>query len=290
MDRILRDARSLWQMCFPTDTEEFLDFYFAQVARAEDTYIYYDAEEKPIAHIGILRYGYQDHGAEALAYISGACTHPEAQRQGIMGRLMRQVIEAERAKGTEALILIPASEELRAYYRRHFAFEDVATRWMMSLERYMHGRQPLRRIASSSPTAAGLLSQYYVGTKHITYTERQAEAIIAEYRHSTGALVLESVCGACRAGLMLARTEDKRSIIDCLIGTPSEQDELVRELQERYPDNEIELTNLFASEIRPELLEGKVGCCEMPWAMVLPLQPYTSYEDYRDLEVALVHN
>lgn len=290
MDKVLQDARYLWKLCFPTDTEDFMDFYFARVARAEDTYIYYDAEGKPLAHIGLLRYGYKDRGAEALAYISGACTHPEAQRQGLMGLLMRQVIETERARGTEALILIPASEELRGYYHRHFAFVDAAPRWTISWALYVEARLSARYVSIASPTAAGLLSHYYRGTSHITYTEQQAGAVIAEYRHSTGALVLESACGGCSAGLLLARLEDGRSVIDCLIGKPSVQDELVHELQERYPGNEILVANLFADDIQLELLEGKVGYASEPWAMVLPLQSSSGNEGYRSLAVALVHN
>ena len=135
MNSSIQAARTLWSICFPDDDADFLNFYFSKVARAEDTYLEYNQNGLAVAHIGIIRSEYFPRIKQPkrikLAYISGACVHPDYRGQGLMHKLMQSVEEEERKRGTDALILIPANEKLRAYYGENFGFADAGFRYQI---------------------------------------------------------------------------------------------------------------------------------------------------------------
>ena len=51
-----------------------------------------------------------------VCYIYGAATHPQYRRQGRMKALLLRAAEVARARGAKAVYLLPASEQLAAYY------------------------------------------------------------------------------------------------------------------------------------------------------------------------------
>lgn len=133
----LSDARALWSLCFDDD-ETFIDFYFSQVATEDTTLVHYNEHGTPIAHIGLPVYylcmGDGLHEEVACTYISGACVHPIYRRGGLMHQLMTRVLQEVATTPWDkwnadmaAVILIPANEELRRYYTRHFGFVTIGT-------------------------------------------------------------------------------------------------------------------------------------------------------------------
>lgn len=285
LSQSLRDARILWELCFPLDDAAFLDFYFARVARAADTFLSYDRDYRPIAHIGILRYAYAPRlgGHYQLAYISGACTHPRARGQGVMAELMRRVYASEQARGTDALILIPADEQLRRYYRQHFDFTDTAP--LYELEETQLDRYPALERPVTAPNAASLLTDYGATPEGIRYSKPQAEAIIDEYHlyPHTYAEELPGIGGGV-SGLLLARAAPDRLYIDKIIGDEGSRQRLLSRLKQRS-SQAISLGNLFASQ-----LSDTRQLTAKPWGMALPLSQSAKAHDWSSLEISLVHN
>lgn len=276
ISQILQDARTLWELSFPSDSAEFLDFYFSRVAKAEDTYIDYDDLGQPISHIGIQRYGHGLDETMHLAYISGACTHPEARGKGAMQTLMDRVIANERERGTSALILLPADEALRKYYYKHFGFRNTAPRSRLELNAYLElqAHKEQRRLSASSPEAFLCLAMQ--GREHITYSLESARAVLDEYRLTEGAscIAIEEN-GLCK-GLILLRHTDENLYLDALLG---ETEKLLPKL-ENYKGLEAEVAYVFSqsAELKQE-----------PWGMYLPLVDKLSLP-LEKLAISLVHN
>lgn len=282
----LQEARYLWELCFPSDDATFLDFYFSRVAKVEDTYIDYDAEGNPIGHIGILRYTTQiDNQSLHLAYISGACTHPKARRMGVMERLMQRVEKEERAKGTDALILIPASEELRRYYAKHFHFTDTAPRYSLTIEQFIELKHLDIPRGYNSPEA--LLASCPPSLCHIAYSESQAQAIIDEYKLYPSGIVELWQSGGDYVGLLLARNQDEAIYVDyCMTTDHSVRVSLLRRLQERHPDKPIVFPYIFREDAISTDAELKV----IPWGMSLKLIELGGSTMLSKLGISLVHN
>lgn len=271
----LTDARGLWAVCFPDDTPNFLDFYFSRVARAEDTYLDYDASGQARAHIGVLRYGCSLDASLKLAYVSGACTSPLLRKQGLMAKLMGRVLEEEAIKGTDALILIPASAELRQYYRRHFTFVDTAPMSCLELSGCCLPKSLSLPKPQPTSSLAELLCSERLSPIHISYTLKQAEDIIAEYSQSEGAVVdyVQTDCGY--EALLLARQLDKDIYVDALLGQVSQMELMLGRLE---GNKSIYLNHLFGQEL------GR------PWGMVRPLSERAYGLPWHQLGISLVHN
>lgn len=285
MNTIIAEARRLWQLCFPSDTSTFLDFYFTKVAKAEDTYVDYDSEgHRAVAHIGILRYTYRaEVGASPLhlAYVSGACTDPNYRKQGLMSKLMNRVIQEERQRGTDALILIPADEELRKYYHQHFGFTDTAPRYTLQGADALK-LAPYLYTSNATTSTTALITSYAEKRKAILYTDEQAQNIIDEYKLT--AEVQENPAQP-HSFLALSRKEDKTLYIDRLIGNEVDCRKYLEECLTLY--EHIEVGNLFPTDLQG-LRELKLS--PQPWGMVLPISEQAESIDWHNLAISLVHN
>lgn len=289
MSKKLQDARKLWSICFPADTEGFLDYYFSRIATEDDTYILYDETKTALAHIGILRYTYMlGEKRLQLAYISGACTHPDYRKKGLMNRLMSEVIDSERTKGMNALILIPADDMLRVYYNKTFGFQNAASLGVYSLEDYwgyFASKETSHHWFPRAKDIYYLLQRDYQYRKyHISFTLKQARDIIDEYVSTEGAYSLSVYDHNTCVGLLLARIAQGVCYIDSIIGDYRTQKELIKNLSNSLGiDVEIKVNNIFDS------IDTHMGEF-IPWGMFLPLAPTEDSEIYKHLGISLVHN
>lgn len=107
----------LWKICFE-DTDEFIALYFTRRYYDEINYMIYE-QDRPIAALQAIPYSLQ-YGAMQLpvAYISGACTHPDFRQQGYMGRLLQTTHRALYQKNMILSVLIPATSHLWQYYQK----------------------------------------------------------------------------------------------------------------------------------------------------------------------------
>lgn len=290
MDTRLQDARWLWERCFPDDDASFLDFYFSKVAKPQDTYVDYDNSGKPIAHIGVLRYGYNHQTQQKLAYISGACTLPEARRNGLMKCLMNRVIHEEKQRGSDALILIPASEELRQYYNKHFGFVDTATFLRLNLSEYMEYLHKVTVEPVLSTDIYEVLRDTTLRAQHITYSQEQVEAIIEEYERFPIGIVRSVSSPKGISAMLLARQTPTQLYVDYLVGDRDTRIKLLNDLQADYPTLPIEILYTFVNgEVSPPTSVAQLGIRQV-WGMALPLNTESTTFPWSSLGISLVHN
>lgn len=275
----LSDARALWSLCFDDD-ETFVDFYFSHVATEDTTLVHYDEAGTPIAHIGLPVYnllmGDSLHEQVACTYISGACVHPSHRRGGLMRQLMTRVLQEAASTFSEkwnadmaAVILIPANEDLRRYYARHFGFVTIGTRHYspelpreayLPLTTYQEARQ-LWAHCHYSPHDL-LVRSRTIGGYGLYHSARHWEELRLEYTLSplSALETIEDENGLC-LGLALARFSEGIIYVDhiaALAGSDAIKD-LVRALYRRWGEGH---------PIRYRHANEPIGA---PWGMIRPI-------------------
>lgn len=279
LSKTLADARALWSLCFDDD-EQFIDFYFSHVATEQETLVHYSCDGSPIAHIGLpvyhLRIGEGIDQRVVCTYISGACVHPEHRRGGLMRQLMTRVLQDAATTPWDrwdarmaAVILIPASEELRQYYTKHFDFVTIG-------RRHYSAQVPDYAFLSPLPKqASGILSTDHrrtpqhllargrtLGDYGLYHSQTQWEALQHEYSLSASSTI-EYVCdkeGECQ-GLALARLGDDAIYVDYIVALAGTDalERLINALRLRWTG---ELPILFR---HANQAEGQ------PWGMIRPV-------------------
>lgn len=122
-NQIKNEVRRMWKACFD-DSEEFMDLYFSEKYKNENTLIYFE-DNKALASLQMLPYRFTFCGVEIEAsYISGACTLPEYRNRGCMAKLLLAAFDIMRERNIPLSILIPAEEWLYDYYAR-YGYETV---------------------------------------------------------------------------------------------------------------------------------------------------------------------
>lgn len=112
-----RAARTLWKLVF-VDSDAFIDSYFSQVYRDEDTLII-DSPEGALSQVQVPRMHLADAGSLLpVGYVTGVSTRPEARGRGLMRELMHSTLRLEQQRGDVLSVLIPAEEWLYDYYQR----------------------------------------------------------------------------------------------------------------------------------------------------------------------------
>ncbi|MDR0768979.1 MAG: GNAT family N-acetyltransferase [Dysgonamonadaceae bacterium] len=108
----------MWKCSFPTDTDSFIDFYFREVYKNDETLVYLEDREV-VAALQMIPYTLKNHSETLQAgYISGAMTHPDFRRRGFMKALMYASFETMRAKHYDYTFLIPQETWLFRFYEK----------------------------------------------------------------------------------------------------------------------------------------------------------------------------
>ena len=117
-DRYKPALKEMWKICFPMDSDIFIDFYFDEVYKNDETLVYLE-NGKPAAAFQmipyILKYGEEFFQAD---YISGAMTHPDFRRRGRMKELLFASFDIMRERGFDYSFLIPQKEGLITFYEK----------------------------------------------------------------------------------------------------------------------------------------------------------------------------
>lgn len=116
-------VRRMWKICFK-DTDEFMDLYFSQKYKEENTLIYFEGG-KAVASLQMLPYSITFYGETIpFAYLSGLCTLPEYRRRGYMDQLIHEAHRVIEQRKIPLAILIPAEDSLYGFYER-YEYEQV---------------------------------------------------------------------------------------------------------------------------------------------------------------------
>lgn len=110
--------KALWKLCFPDDTDDFIEMYFS--SRYSDE-INSAIVENGMVVSALQRIPYPMQYMDKIipvAYISGACTHPDSRSRGFMSKLLDDVHRKMYVDGKYLSLLIPANQNLVAYYAK----------------------------------------------------------------------------------------------------------------------------------------------------------------------------
>ncbi|MDH6355584.1 putative acetyltransferase [Dysgonomonas sp. PH5-45] len=117
------EVRDMWKTCFG-DSDSFIDMYFAQKYKNENTLIYIE-DGKVAASLQMLPYTITFCGEEIPCYyFSGLCTLPQYRRKGYMEKLTLEAFRVMQERSIPLAILIPAEDWLYGFYNR-YGFEKV---------------------------------------------------------------------------------------------------------------------------------------------------------------------
>lgn len=121
------EIRKLWQRCFPDISAKWFDSFMSSTYRQSDLRIDVDtATDSVVSALLVQPYDLELHGRRLLSsYLSFACTDPRFRGTGRMTQLLKSTIRRAYDDGVSAIMLIPAHEWLRDYYRRAAQFATV---------------------------------------------------------------------------------------------------------------------------------------------------------------------
>ena len=115
--------RQMWKLCFD-DSEEFMDLYFREKYKSENTLVY-SCDEKIVSSLQMLPYTITFYGKKIpFYYLSGLCTLPEYRSKGFMKRLIEAAHHEMKKRKIPLAVLIPAEKELFHFYEQ-FGYEQV---------------------------------------------------------------------------------------------------------------------------------------------------------------------
>lgn len=116
-------VRQMWKTCFG-DTDVFLDIFFSQKYKPENTLVYIHGNEF-VASLQMLPFNFTFCGEEIpFYYFAGLCTLPEYRKHGFMAQLIDEAFRVMNQREIPLAILVPAEDPLFDYYR-NFGFEKV---------------------------------------------------------------------------------------------------------------------------------------------------------------------
>ncbi len=108
-------CRTLWQRCFAEDEASFVDSFLARYFDPS-TWLTAQRDGKRVAMAHLLPF---QTVWGRVGYLYGVATDPAYQRQGLAGELIARAKAAAVERQMAALVLIPGSDTLRDFYRRH---------------------------------------------------------------------------------------------------------------------------------------------------------------------------
>lgn len=109
--------KSLWRLCF-NDSETFIELYFRLRYREEEM-VAIRKDHQIVSALQMIPYP-MTYGTHLLqmAYISGACTHPQYRKQSLMEQVLTDSFQEMYREGVDLTTLIPANASLFDYYAR----------------------------------------------------------------------------------------------------------------------------------------------------------------------------
>ena len=111
-------VRQMWKTVFG-DSDAYMDIYFREKYRNEHTLVYL-VNDEAVASLQMLPYSFTFCDKEIpAAYISGACTLPEARKKGYMEQLLLKSFEEMAKNNVPLSILVPQEAWLLRFYEKY---------------------------------------------------------------------------------------------------------------------------------------------------------------------------
>ncbi|MDR0413505.1 MAG: GNAT family N-acetyltransferase [Dysgonamonadaceae bacterium] len=210
------DLKVLWKYCFPDDTDLFIDFYFENVYRNDETLLLLN-ENRPVASLQMIPYNIKTGKTVWRAgYISGAMTHPAFRQRGYMGRLLDRAFHTMRGKGYACTFLIPQRKDLQDFYAKRGylpAFPEHACETVEAASLPAAGKAADVRIFTDYrsvdlPAFHALYARFLSAkTNAVLKTERQTGLVLFDFFSEGGVLF------ACREGIAFTFREKEAIVL-----------------------------------------------------------------------------
>lgn len=136
--------KRLWHSCFLNDGEEFIDYYFRERTKHENTYCAFkdgnvneERADDIISMLHVIPMRFEAITADAahksivpVGFIAGVATAPEYRKRGIANALLRAAEQASKGRFA-ALVLSPANE----LFYKHAGYKTISYRSIHVQER-----------------------------------------------------------------------------------------------------------------------------------------------------------
>jgi predicted acetyltransferase len=120
-DGMRNDLERIWRLCFPSDSLEYVKFFFDNRYNPNKCIVYVDEEVgRPVAMIHLFDANItEDYDIVPVHYLYAAATRPDHQGRGYMGKLLRAAQQFAKARGVRYTVLAPGSYSLMKFYEKH---------------------------------------------------------------------------------------------------------------------------------------------------------------------------
>lgn len=109
---------AMWKVCFG-DSQPYFDIYFREKYSIKNTLAYFEGD-KVVASLQLLHYNFTYCDSEIpIAYISGACTLPEARKKGYMDALLKRTFQELELRSIPLTLLVPEEMWLLNFYAKY---------------------------------------------------------------------------------------------------------------------------------------------------------------------------
>lgn len=108
------DCRNLWRACFPTDEASCIDHFLADFFDPKNL-LSIEQEGTPAAMAHLIPF---ESELGRIGYLYALATSPAHRGKGYATELTRKAIEQAQERGYRAVVLIPGTASLRAFYDR----------------------------------------------------------------------------------------------------------------------------------------------------------------------------
>lgn len=105
-------TRELYEIAFPEDDREFVDYYYEEIASQNEIFAAFDGERiVSMIHVNFyeLRIGRQQ---RKIPYLVAVATHPAYRHRGLMRRVLKTSLDFLRKQKIPFAFLMPASEAI----------------------------------------------------------------------------------------------------------------------------------------------------------------------------------
>jgi predicted acetyltransferase len=242
-DKYIRNLKEMWKLCFPKDSNTFVNIYFREVYKNDETLIYLE-NGIPAAALQMIPYSLKS-GEEIFCagYISGAMTHPDFQRRRFMRELLLLSFDIMRKRGFDYTFLIPQEKWLFDYYGK-FGYKVTEGIYKENIYRCEDKTQdsPVDYHSISDTAAIYQIYQRFLSKipQVVLKTEEQFRQILRDFFDEKGILFADE-----RGIAFTFREENQIVIKEFFYQSPKVRNLFLEVIRDYYSQKEILILNSF---------------------------------------------